>query len=65
MPKIFYCCKCQDEHERTVGKKSLLKLAGESFSSASEAVAPPSASGISAVSDQILSKLQPIWGKWK
>ena len=62
MPKIFYCSKCQDEPERPVGKKCQLKLVGES--SASEVVAPPtSASGISAVSDQILSKLQQIGEK--
>ena len=41
MPKIFYCSKSQDEHERPVGKKCQLKLADESFSSASEVIAPP------------------------
>ena len=60
MPKIFYCSKCQDAHERPVGKKYQLKLAGESFSSASEVVAPPSASHISAVSGQILSNLHQL-----
>ena len=60
MPKIFYCSKCQDEHERPVGKKCQLKSAGESFSSTSEVAASSSTSGIAAVSDQILSKLQQI-----
>ena len=40
-----------------------MKLAGESFSSASEVVAPPSVSSISAVLDQILSKLLQIGEK--
>ena len=60
MPKIFYCSKCQDEHERPVGKKCQLKSAGESFSSTGEVAASSSTSGIAAVSDQILSKLQQI-----
>ena len=64
MSKILYCYKWQDEHERPVGKKCQLKLAGESFSSVSEVVAPPSSSGISAVSDQILSQLRLIREKW-
>ena len=60
MPKIFYYSKCQDEHERPVGKKCQLKSAGESFSSTGEVAASSSTSGIAAVLDQILSKLQQI-----
>ena len=60
MPKIFYCSKCQDEHERPVGKKGQVKLAGDSFSSTSEVAASSSSSGIAAVLDQILSKLLQI-----
>ena len=60
MPKVFYCSKCQKEHERPVGKKCQVKLAGESFSSTSEVAASSSTSDISAVSDQILSKLQQM-----
>ena len=60
MQKIFYCSKCQDKHEWPVGKKRHSKLAGEFFSSNSEVAASPSTSGITAVSDQILSKLQQI-----
>ena len=63
MPNIFYCSKYQYERKWPVGKKCPLTLAGESFSSACEVVAPHSASGISAVSDQILSKLQQTGGK--
>ena len=63
MPKIFYCSKCQDEHERPVGKKCQLKLAGESFSSANEVVATPSSSVSGSISDQILSKLSQIGEK--
>ena len=60
MPKVFHCSKCQKEHERPVGKKCQVKLAGESFSSASEVAASSSTSDSPAVSDQILSKLQQI-----
>ena len=58
MPKVFHCSKCQKEHERPVGKKCQVKLAGESFSSTSEVAASSSTSDSPAVSDQILSKLQ-------
>ena len=60
MPKSFHCSKCQREHERPVGKKCQMKLAGESFSSASEVTASSSTSDSPAVSDQILNKLQQI-----
>ena len=57
MPKVFHCSKCQKEHEQPVGKKCQGKLAGESFSSASEVAASSPTSDSPAVSDQILSKL--------
>ena len=60
MPKIFHCSKCQNKHEQPVGKKCQVKLAGESFSSTSEVAASSSTSDITAVSDQILTKLQQI-----
>ena len=60
MPKVFHCSKCQNEHEQPVGKKCQVKLTGESFSSTSEVAASSSTSDITAVSDQILSKLQQI-----
>ena len=43
MPKLLHCSKCQEEHSCPVGKKCM-KSAGESFSSAAQVPAPPSAS---------------------
>ena len=62
MPKVFHCSKCQEEHARPVGKKSM-KTAGESFSSADPLPAPPSPGDDITASDQILLQLRKIGEK--
>ena len=63
MPKVYFCSKCDLQHLCPVGKKC--KLEGESLASDVEVPAPPSPSpsGISTVSDQILSRLQELGDK--